>query len=220
MKFYLHCSVPYQILHTLGRRDGYCCPVPVFQTEQHLWLAAFGSAIKYNSPLDRPDMFTFYLLKSCSRIHKEGCVCCLPVTCSGACCGPWVPPELCEETSAHPRRGAGLGERHDGHWGFFKRGLIFIYLFLWGKIDGNCCMDRSSSFSGHGMRPQCWAVIGDWSRRLGGQVFARGHLRPLPATPSPRGAAAFRLRAPPFPRTAGEAPSPAAGGLPAAQPAP
>lgn len=133
MKFYLHCSVPYQILHTLGRRDGYCCPVPVFQTEQHLWLAAFGSAIKYNSPLDRPDMFTFYLLKSCGRIHKKRCLCCLPVTCSGACCGPWVPLELCEETSAHPRRGAGLGERHDGHWGFSKRGFIFIYLFLWGK---------------------------------------------------------------------------------------
>lgn len=105
--------------------------------------------------------------------------------------------------------------------GAFPSEVLSLFIYFYGENTGvNCCMDRSSRFSGHGMRPRCWVVLGDWSRTLGSQVFARGHLRPLPATLFPRGAAAFRLRAPPFPRTAGEAPSPAAGGLPAAQPAP
>lgn len=70
------------------------------------------------------------------------------------------------------------------------------------KIDGTCCMDRSNRFSGHGMSPLCWVLLGDWTRRLGSQGFARGHLRPLPATLSPRGPLLF-ASGPPFPAPPG-----------------
>nr|XP_047928804.1 ubiquitin-conjugating enzyme E2 K isoform X1 [Anser cygnoides] len=52
------------------------------------------------------------------------------------------------------------------------------------------------------MSPLCWVLLGDWTRRLGSQGFARGHLRPLPATLCPRGPLLF-ASGPPFPAPPG-----------------